>query len=331
MVKGLCKVIATTLTKYKDPPSQQLVNKLILGLVKNHSDLALENFNNVFKALSTKELVNAPPAKSAPVAVIALVWTNTVASNCNKDSDIGKTEFKKLIEYQSLLYSLAVQSSNEKISEKAYSFLKDYWITIHDDVEKLYFDRFLSLEPAHNVINFLAVLLRYYQEEHNDNSHLEKNKDKLVDHFVKALITVKVKPSVNYIKCCKIILNSITKDQFKTSVAPALQRSMLRNPEIILEGVGTIVSELNIDVSEFSVDLGKILIQNLYSKSDASRSESVNSLKEIAKKCSDMKFIDILLTQIFGVLGGSDGKITVAEYRINLLQVRAILILFRLK
>ncbi len=317
MVRGLCKVIATTLTKYKDPASQQLVNKLILELVGNHSDLALENFNAVFKALGTKELANAPAAKAAPAAVIALVWTNTVGANCDRETDIGKVEFKKLVEYQSLLYAIAIQSKNEKICEKAFSFLKDYWQKIHDHVEELYFARFLAMEPATNVITFLAALLNYFQ----DDSLLEKNKEKLIDHFVKGLITVKVKPSVNYIKNCKIILNAVTKEEFKSFIQPALQRSMLRNPEIILEGVGSIVSELNIDISEFSVDLGKILIQNLYSKNDQSRAESVDSLKEIAKKCSDIKVIESLLTQIFSVLGGSDGKITVAEYRINLLQV----------
>lgn len=313
----MCKVIATTLTKYKDPASQQLVNNLILELMKNHSDLALENFNAVFKALSTKELANAPPAKAAPAAVIALVWTNTVGANCDRESDVGKAEFNKLVEYQSLLYSLAVQSKNEKISEKAFSFLKDYWQKIHENVEELYFVRFLAMEPAYNVIAFLAALLNYFQ----DPTLFDQNREKLIDHFVKGLVTVKVKPSVNYIKACKIILNSVTKDEFKASIQPALQRSMLRNPEIILEGVGLIVSELNIDISEFSVDLGKILIQNLYSKNDQSRLESVDSLKEISKKCSDIKVIETLLTQIFSVLGGSDGKITVAEYRINLLQV----------
>lgn len=323
VVRGICKVIGTTLVKYKDPQSQQLVNNLIIDMTRAHPDLSLEHFNAVFKSLCTKELVNAPPAKASSAAVIALVWTNSIAINANRDSDVGKTEFPKLMEYQSILYALAIQSNNSKLAEKAYSLLKSLWVKLGDETVKMCFDKFLAMEPAHNVITFLSTLLRFFRDEKSDNSKVGSNKAKLLDHFVRGLITVKTKPSRHHITACKIILEATTKDELNSTLLPAMQRSMLRNPEIVLEGVGYIVKELNVDISDSTADLGKVLIQNLYSKNDASRSESVYSLKEIAKKCSDVKVIEALLTQIFSVLGGSDGKITVAEYRINLLQVRS--------
>lgn len=315
-MRGICKVIGTTLTKYKDNASQKLVNKLIVDLMKNHPELTIEHFNGVFKALCTKDLANAPPAKSAPAAVITLVWTITIASKTDRSS----AEFFKLLEYQTLLYAIAVQSKNEKVVDKAFSFLSEFWGSIPEEVEPI-FNKLIGMEPAFNIITFLSAILRYYDEDLNDKSLLEKNRSKLIDHFVRGLITVKVKPNSNHISACQILLNTITQEEFKSQLLPALQRSMLRNPEIILEGVGTIIREIDVDLSEFVGDLGKILIQNLYTKNDASRSESVQSLKEVAKKCSDMKYIDTLLTQIFSVLSGADGKITVAEYRINLLQV----------
>lgn len=321
VVRGISKVIGTTLVKYKDPQSQQLVNNLIIEMTRALPDLSIENFNAVFKSFCTKELVNAPPAKASSAAFKALVWTSSIALNANRESDVGKVEFPKLMEYQSLLYALAIQSSNEKVTEKAYSFVKVFWLKQSDEIVKLYFDKFIAMEPAHNVITFLSALLRFYRDEKADNSLLETNKAKLLDHFVKGVITVKTKPSCHHITACRILLASASKDEVKTTLLPAMQRSMLRNPEIVLEGVGYIVCELNVDISDSTVELGKVLIQNLYSKSDASRLESVNSLKEVAKKCSDAKSIETLLTQIFSVLGGSDGKITVAEYRINLLQV----------
>lgn len=322
VVRGICKVIGTTLVKYKDPQSQQLVNSLIIELTCQHPDFTVEHFNAVFKSLCTKELVNAPTSKAATAAVIALVWTNSIGLNMNTDSDVGKAEFPKLMEYQSLLYALATQSSNEKVTEKAYSLLKTFWMKKGDNVVKVYFDKFIAMEPAHNVITFLSAMLRFYRDEKSDPSVLGANKDKLLDHFVKGLITVKAKPNCHHITACKILLEATTKEEVKLTLLPAMQRSMLRNPEIVLEGVGYIVRELNADISDSSVELGKVLIQNLYSKNDASRSESMESLKEVAKKCSEVKAIETLLTQIFSILGGSDGKITVAEYRINLLQVR---------
>jgi hypothetical protein len=314
VVRGICKVLGTTLVKYKDPQSQQLVNNLIVELTRTHPELALEHFNAVFKSFCTKELVNAPPAKGSAAATLALVWTNSVATHTNRES----AEFPKLMEFQSLLYALAIQTGSEKMTEKAYSFLKAFWSKQSDDVVKMYFEKFLAMEPAHNVVTFLAALLRFS----DDKTLLETNKAKLLDHFVKGVITVKAKPNCHHITACRILLEATTKDEVKSVLIPAMQRSMLRNPEIVLEGVGYIVRELTVDISDSCADLGKVLIQNLYSKNDSSRVEAVNSLKEIARKCSDAKIIEALLTQIFQVLGGSDGKITVAEYRINLLQVR---------
>lgn len=318
VVRGICKVLGTTLVKYKDSQSQQLVNKLIIELTRTHPDLSIEHFNAVFKSLCTKELVNAPPAKASAAAAIALVWTNSIATHANRDS----AEFPKLMEFQSLLYALAIQSNNEKMTERAYNFLKSFWLKEKDEAVRSYFDKFLAMEPAHNVITFLVALLRFFRDEKADKKILETNKAKLLDHFVKGLITVKAKPNCHHITACKILLEATMKEEVKSTLLPAMQRAMLRNPEIVLEGVGYIVRELTVDISDSSAELGKVLIQNLYSKNDASRLEAVNSLKEIAKKCSDEKIIEALLTQIFLVLGGSDGKITVAEYRINLLQVR---------
>jgi hypothetical protein len=318
VIRGITKVIGTTLVKFKDKQSQQLVQKLIVDLTKQHPDLSLEHFNSVFKSFCTKELINAPPAKASAAAAIAFTWSNSIALNCNKTSP----EFVKLMEYQSLLFSLAMQSSEDKVIEKVFSFFKTFWNELDDKTKQKYFDKFLSMEPTYNVIVFLSAMLRFNRDEKCDNTLLEDNKAKLLDIFVKSLITVKMKPNHYHIRACKNFLATITKDEFKSTIFPALQRSMLRNPEIVLEGVGFIVQELTFDINESTVDLGKVLIQNLYSKNDASRIEAVNSLKEVAKKCSDVKSVETLMTQIFSVLGGSDGKITVAEYRINLLQVR---------
>ena len=321
VIRGISKVIGTTLMKYKDPQSQQLVNNLIIEMAKTHPDHTLEHFNAFFKTLCSKDLVIAPADKSSATAVIALVWANSVALHANEDSSIGKTELPKLMEYQSLLYALVIKSNNEKVTEKAYSSIKSFWLKRSDDFVQKYFDKFIAMDPACNVITFLSALLKFYQEEKLDDLHLQTNKVKLLEHFVKGLISVKVKPSYHHITACKILLNSATKDDVETILLPAMQRSVLRNPEIVLEGIGYIVRELNVNINEASVDLGKIIIKNMYSKNEVIRMESVDSLKEIVKKCSDAKVIETLLAQIFSVLGGSDGKIIVAEYRINLLQV----------
>jgi hypothetical protein len=74
IVCGICKVIGTTLIKYKDPLSQKLLKDLIVDLVQHHPEFAFEHMNGVFNALVSKELPAAPLIKDSQAAVFALGW-----------------------------------------------------------------------------------------------------------------------------------------------------------------------------------------------------------------------------------------------------------------
>uniref|UniRef100_A0AAG5CZ96 TOG domain-containing protein n=1 Tax=Anopheles atroparvus TaxID=41427 RepID=A0AAG5CZ96_ANOAO len=319
IVRGICKVIGTTLTKYKDPESQALVKELLVAVLKQHPDLTYEHFNAVLKALLTKDLAAAPPIKGAQAAVLALGWANLVALNADHESAVGKKEFPKLLDIQAGLYQLSLTSGIKKIADKAFSFLREFF-SREEDLARRYFDKLLVLEPSGSVIVMLCAIVRFVQQEYDSVALLDQHKAKLLDHVVKGLITVKTKPHASDIAACSVLLKAITKDEFRTIIVPALQRSMLRSAEVILRAVGAIVDELELDISDHAHELGKPLVQNLASKEETVRLEAVESLKQVALKCRVASAIESLLKEVFAVLNGSGGKITMAELRINLLQ-----------
>lgn len=284
----------------------------------------MEHFNGVLKTLLTKDLASAPPIKASQAAVIALTWSNLLVIHRKIESEVTKKEFPRLLEYQSQLYQLALSVANPKLSEKAYELFESCWKTT--DLVMEYFDILLQMEPASNVILLIAAAIRFNEENHLEEELLSKHKQKVLEHFIKGLISVKAKPNLYYFTLCQTILQSITKDEFQSSILPALQRAMLRSPEVILQGVGAIVREVDVDMSDFAMDMGKTLIQNLYSKNDVSRQEAAESLRYLSEKCENAETIEKLLQHIFGVWNGSDGKITVVEYRINVLNVSTITI-----
>lgn len=121
----------------------------------------------------------------------------------------------------------------------------------------------------------------------------------------------------------------------------ALQKAMLRNPEVILETVGLIISGVEIDLSETALELSKSIIgksysfektykmatyvlfflANLYSKDDKARTEAADACKRLASKISDQKTLEDILKKCFDVLHGSEGKLTVVDYKMSVLQV----------
>ena len=64
---------------------------------------------------------------------------------------------------------------------------------------------------------------------------------------------------MHLVKCSNLLLKYVTRDDFKEKIMTALQRVLLRNPEVILETVDNVLNDLNVDLSEFSADLIKLL------------------------------------------------------------------------
>ncbi|CAH1977085.1 unnamed protein product [Acanthoscelides obtectus] len=153
------------------------------------------------------------------------------------------------------------------------------------------------------------------------NSPLLKNYiDQLMDTFIKSLVSCKTRPSPNVIISCYPLLSQVDDDRFKKAVLPALQKAMLRNPEIILECVGLVISGIEIDLSKYAMELGNSLIANLHSNDDKARIEASDACKRLAGKIKDYKALEELLKKTFAVFHGSDGKLTVVDHKMSVLQ-----------
>lgn len=77
--------------------------------------------------------------------------------------------------------------------------------------------------------------------------------------FIKMAVSSKTKPRLYVIQESKPVLMHINHDEFKQQLLPAIQKAMLRNPEIILECVGHVIANLALDLSQYAKDIGKIV------------------------------------------------------------------------
>ncbi|XP_050338070.1 eIF-2-alpha kinase activator GCN1 [Bactrocera neohumeralis] len=318
IVKGLCKVIGTTLTKYKDTPSQILVRNLIVDIVKQHHDVATESLSSVFRTVLNKEILILTPQKSAKYSLIALGWTDLIIRNGDYNSNIFKTEYSKLVEYQSILYYNIFLSCNMRIIEMAEKLLFDSWINSENYI--LCLSTIILKEPAFNIINFLMLLLRFEHFKGHEEYILQRHKSELLEHFIKSIIINKTRPQSSIVMACEPLLTIITQKDFEELIHPVLLKSILRSPEMAIRVMGLIFHKLNIDLSEYASSLGKVLLHHLYCKDDIVRGESLETLKELSLKCTTVDSVEYLLKGIFDTLNGHNGKITVAEYRIHLIQ-----------
>ncbi|KAJ8939614.1 hypothetical protein NQ318_012337 [Aromia moschata] len=209
------------------------------------------------------------------------------------------------------------ESGNIKISSKAFNLLNNSWASAPNS-EKLYLDIIQNVELNQNNIVLASIIVKRLSSTNDEL--LKSYLDKLVDGFTKNFISCKVRPSPNIVMACYPLLHQVNNELFKRIVLPALQKAMLRNPEIILECVGLVISGINLDLGEYAMEIGKSLVVQLHSKDDNARREAADTCKRLANKINDPKALEELLKKTFDVFHGSDGKLTVIDHKMSVLQ-----------
>ncbi|VVC28179.1 Hypothetical protein CINCED_3A005946 [Cinara cedri] len=147
-----------------------------------------------------------------------------------------------------------------------------------------------------------------------------KYKEPFLEVFIKEGIACKIRPEREFIQQCSFTLKLVTHDVFKLKLLPPILKSMLRNPEVILECIATVISSVSLDLSVHVLQIIKGFSANLYSQNEKARCESAELCKQLAFKCSDVAAVSDVLNLFFNIYHGSEGKLSTSEQKNNVLQ-----------
>lgn len=145
------------------------------------------------------------------------------------------------------------------------------------------------------------------------------HKAKMLETFLKSMITVKTRPNSNYLKGCGDLLQLIDKIDVQDILLPSLYKGMLRSPETITQAVGDVLGNMKLYLDEDAVDIGKSLIVNLHSKNEWVRAETLAALQRLAQRCQKLSVAKTILAHAFAEYNGAGGKLTSSEDKIAVL------------
>ncbi|KAI4797697.1 hypothetical protein KUCAC02_024912 [Chaenocephalus aceratus] len=99
-------------------------------------------------------------------------------------------------------------------------------------------------------------------------------------------------------------LRHVSHSEFKDLLLPTLQKTMLRSPENAMQTV-------------FLPDLGSDSgpVSQLKANNGQLAEEAVQAMQNLAKQCSDPSAVQDIVTHLFQILGGSEGKLTVVAQK----------------
>ncbi|XP_074026538.1 lethal (3) 80Fj [Leptinotarsa decemlineata] len=316
-IKGICKLLPLTLPRYKDGLSQQLVGNLIVSLLQKHPVIAIKNITSFIVDAADYYKNIVVTSNISKTALFALNWSTLLFSHGWKSDPLTLLPYMTwIIESQAVILTTVLKAGNTKRSMKAFNMLNESW-SLEIDTEKLYLDTIKTTESRFTVVLASMLVKRMINCK---SELLEVYLNQLIDSFINNFISCKTRSSPELIVACYPLLSQVNEDLFKKKLLPALQKAMLRNPEIILDVVGLVLSGINLDLSDSAYEIGTSLIVNLHIKDDDARKDAANACKRLAEKIKSEKKLEELLEKTFAVFHGSDGKLTVVDHKISVLQ-----------
>ncbi|XP_014362251.2 eIF-2-alpha kinase activator GCN1 isoform X1 [Papilio machaon] len=320
-VRFVCRVVTSTLHRYRDTTSQFYVKSLLAYLSTNHREWTLRSFLPLLLDIS-ENLRNTVTSKSTcQSGLFALHWSAVVAEASLKNTDEDGVDYNSLVLSQANLLAVVTAYGNKKKNNKAFTALHASWTAIGKTKTTKWFDVLTTLptDSGPQIPIIFSALCRHFKQT-GDEEIVTNHKAKMLDSFIKNLISVKNRPNANYISGCADLLHMVTLVDVKDSLLPALQKAMLRSPETIIQAVGEVFANLVLFVDGTAVDIGKSLIGNLHSKDAWARVEANKALGHLARRCSALPAARPLLASVFAEYHGASGKLTSSEDKIAVLQ-----------
>ncbi|KAL3270236.1 hypothetical protein HHI36_009292 [Cryptolaemus montrouzieri] len=321
IVRGICKVIQLTLPRYRDSASQQLVRNLIVALIEKHPENAIKGLCGILLDISKLHKNLVVTSNTSQTGLYALQWSCLLFANGWKYNEKAVLEhISQIVEIQSILFTTVEAGNNSKRSAKAFNLINAALEKVPAS-EKLYLETLKKLEQSPPVVILAAAVARRLTLIEN-NDLFGQYMDGVLDAYIKNFVSCKLKPSVELIAACGPIFHYMDTNLFKKSLLPAIQKAMLRNPEVILECMPVIIKNASakLDLSPYAKELGESIIANLYSKNDQARTDAANSLQALAIGITQVNAIDDLMKNIFAVFDGSQGKLTVVDHKLSVLE-----------
>uniref|UniRef100_A0A1A8L3W7 GCN1 general control of amino-acid synthesis 1-like 1 n=2 Tax=Nothobranchius pienaari TaxID=704102 RepID=A0A1A8L3W7_9TELE len=317
-VKGLCKLFCLTPHRYRDAASRRELLSVIGQLAEIHPDVLVTSLLHCLLNSGVISKNGEPSKSSGSAAFIGLSWTcllvHKVFSAPEKRDGLI---WKKMVEVQSLLVAEVVGGAQATAKKSSLKSLTHLWQEKPGLVNH-YIGTLLTLDQSPTTLVMLGVCLDFCTAQ-KEKATLEKHKSPLLDLYIKSVLMSKTKPQQHILDKSGSLLRHVTHSDFKELLLPALQKTMLRSPENAMQTISCLLSAVTLDLSQYAMDIGKAIASQLKANNAQLMEEAVQAMQNLAKQCSDPSAVQDIVTHLFKILSGSEGKLTAVAQKISVL------------
>uniref|UniRef100_A0A671S775 EIF-2-alpha kinase activator GCN1-like n=1 Tax=Sinocyclocheilus anshuiensis TaxID=1608454 RepID=A0A671S775_9TELE len=259
-----------------------------------------------------------PGKSTASGACCALPWTCLIVQTVFPSADRREGEkWKKLVEVQSLLLAEVVGGASGNALKSISKCFNKLWKENPGLVDQ-YMSTLLSLDQSCVSVPLLGLCVDFCTA-HKDITTINKHKAALLDLYVKTVLMSKTRPHQHILDKSGSMLRHMSHTEFKEQLLPSLQKALLRSPENSMPTISCMLASLTLDLSPYALDIGKGISSQLKANNPELMEQAVTALQNLAQQCSDPSAVQDLVKHLFGILGGSEGKLTVVAQKMSVL------------
>ncbi|XP_061586476.1 stalled ribosome sensor GCN1 [Cololabis saira] len=317
-IKGLCKLFCLTPHRYQDSASRRELLSVIGQIAETQPDILV---TSLLQCLPNSGVIskNGQPSKSTgSAAFVGLSWTCLLVPRVFSAPEKREGPiWKKMVEVQSLLVAEVVGGAKTMAKKSSLKNLSHLWEDIPGLVDH-YLSTLLTLDQSPTTLAILGVCLDFCAA-HKCKETIDKHKSALLDLYVKTVLMSKTKPQQHILDKSGSLLRHVSHSEFKELLLPTLQKTMLRSPENAMQTISCLLSAVTLDLSQYAMDIGKAIASQLKANNVQLMEEAVQAMQNLAKQCSDSTAVQDIVTHLFKILGGSEGKLTVVAQKMSVL------------
>uniref|UniRef100_A0A8C8HRQ3 TOG domain-containing protein n=1 Tax=Oncorhynchus tshawytscha TaxID=74940 RepID=A0A8C8HRQ3_ONCTS len=307
-IKGLCKLFCLTPHRYRTWGKVEGQGQMPCINLYIHLQCAMCNILLIQPHIEYLVLVPCPSViccgvvskSTGSAAFTGLAWTCLLVRSVFSAPEKREGPiWKKLVSERGQLYNHYIGSANPGLADQ-------------------YISTILSLEQNPSSLALLGVCLDFCTT-HKDMATVEKHKSAVLDLYMKAVLMSKTRPHQHILDKSGSLLRHVSHSEFKVLLLPALQKAMLRSPENAMQTVSCLLASVTLDLSQYAMDIGKGIASQLKANNPQLMEQAVQAMQNLAKQCSDPSAVQDVVTHLFSILGGSEGKLTAFGQKMSVL------------
>ena len=258
----------------------------------------------------SKNLIGHPNRSSSTLGLYGQDLLNGLIKSIfefNK-TDLINTELQRISKIYSTFCLVSYSYNCGKYFNSSYKRLKNILKKTPVLLNKFISSLLSDTENQMNNLLLFGYLLKYLSDI-NNIALFHELKVSVNKIYIESIIGSRLKLNDWLIGSSNFFLKYVTKEEFKIEFLPELKRSLLRNPEIIMQSLRLVLKDLIFDFDEILLDLLPSLNSQLLSKEEIVQIESIEVIKILSSKCKNIISHQEIIKSLFDLLISVQGKL----------------------